>query len=74
MKTRRLSLAAGSALAASLAAGAALAAPTAANPFASQQTTATPTVVADMACGAGGCGGNMKKKSDQTEQKDQSKS
>lgn len=75
MKTRTLSLVAGSALAATLATGSALAAPSASNPFASQTSpSAAPTVLADMACGAGGCGGNMKKKTDKTEQSGDQKS
>ena len=74
MKTRSLSLVAGSALAATLATGSAMATPAAQNPFSSQQTTAAPTVLADMACGAGGCGGNMKKKTDKTEHSGDQKS
>lgn len=74
MKIRQLSVLTGGALAATLAGGVALAAPAAHSPLTSQQTTAAPTVLADMACGAGGCGGNMKKKSDQTDNKSDQKS
>lgn len=76
MKTRSMkkSLIASTALATAMAGGSAMAASVGSNPFATQPVKDSATVqLAEMACGAGQCGGNMQNSDDKPKTKDQDK-
>jgi len=77
MKTRSMkkSLIASTALATAMAGGSAMAASAGSNPFATHSVKDSATTqLAEMACGAGQCGGNMKGSGDEAKGKDQDKS